>query len=158
YFPFVVDSINTSRLLVGGLFPGIALQESIDRGNTWVNLQAPQFYSVTALGAATYQGSFAADSAFPAVIDKGANTYDPDTIYISDGFSLNVTKNHGLTWVDRTAGLPFSLFIQTIVVDPRNRDTAYVVNSNAPGIAGGRVFKTTDAGQTWIDITSNLPD
>src|SRR5207248_866533 len=130
------------------------LRESLDQGNTWTSLQAP--IDVLAVAAATYQGAFQADSGFAAVTDKGANTYDPDTIYISDGTSIYVTKDHGLNWLNRSG--PFNFFVQQIVVDPRNRDTAYVVNSNGPGMVGNRVFRTTDAGQTWLDITANLPD
>src|SRR5207302_854205 len=63
YFPFVIDSINTSRLLVGGLFPGAALQESLNQGTSWTNLSSnlPLGYSVTSLAIATYQGNFNSD-------------------------------------------------------------------------------------------------
>ena len=31
------------------------------------------------------QGTFAIDPGFPQVTDKGANSYDPDTIYVTNG-------------------------------------------------------------------------
>src|SRR5262249_10541079 len=40
-------------------------------------------------------------------------------------------------------------------VDPTNRDTAYVVRSQ---FGGSQVFKTTNAGQSWTDITFDLPN
>src|SRR5262249_30329998 len=46
-------------------------------------------------------------------------------------------------------------FLADIAVDPRNRDVAYVVRS---AFGGGKVFVTGNAGQTWTDITGNLPD
>ena len=45
-----------------------------------------------------------------------------------------------------------------IAVDPRNRDTAFVVFQGAPGSGRNQVFKTTNAGLTWTEITGNLVD
>ena len=40
-------------------------------------------------------------------------------------------------------------------VDPRDPKRALVVFS---GFHGGHVFKTTDGGQSWRDLSANLPD
>jgi autotransporter-associated beta strand protein len=152
YFPFLIDTVNSSRLLAGGT----TVQESTDQGNTWSDLRSP--IGVTALAAAGYQGTFAADPGFSAVSDQGANHYDSDTVYVTNSQRVYVTKDHGSHWVNRSTGLPTSFFIQDLEVDPRNRDTAYVVNSNGPNLNQGRVFVTTDAGRTWTNITNNLPD
>jgi autotransporter-associated beta strand protein len=165
YFPFTIDQVNPNRLLVGGATPfGPALQESIDGGATWHDLGAPLpvFDQVTSLAISTYQGNFTFDSGFPLVGDQGASTYDGGTIYISDGANLWVTKDDGATWVDRTAGIPAPISaefgIANLAVDPTNRDIAYLVNNGPAGLGQGRVFLTDDAGQTWQDITGDLPD
>jgi autotransporter-associated beta strand protein len=164
YFPFAIDQVNPNRLLVGGPTPGPALQESIDGGATWHDLGAPLpiFDQVTSLAMSTYQGNFTFDSGFPLVGDQGASTYDGGTIYISDGANLWVTKDDGATWVDRTAGIPASISaefgIASLAVDPTNRDIAYLVSNGPGGLGQGRVFLTDDAGQTWQDITGDLPD
>src|SRR5205814_354731 len=93
---------------------------------------------------------------------KGTNTYDPDTIYVIDGggFSgqrLFVTKDHAQSWANRTAGLG-SGTLQDVMVDPRNRDTVYVLTQGIPGSGQNHVFRSTNAGRTWTDITTNLPD
>src|SRR5262249_50848096 len=90
--PLVPDPPNPARLLVGGG----SLQESSNQGATWTGLNAP--IAVTAIGLATFQGKFVADPDFDLVGDIQANTPDRDTIYVTDGDSVYVTKNHGLSW------------------------------------------------------------
>jgi autotransporter-associated beta strand protein len=153
YFPFLVDSVNDARLLAGGA----SVRESLDFGTTWRNLQVSNLVSVSALAAATYQGYFRPDNGFNLVSDQGAGTYDPNTIYAYglDVFGnphLEVTKNRGQTWLDR---LPGVTGVQAVVVDPRNRDTAYLVD-NEP--TGPRIYQTLNAGQSWNVITGNLPN
>lgn len=169
YFPFLLDSVNTSRLLLGtvpnpfAVPQAFSMQESLDQGSTWLNITGdlPGSYNVRALSAATYQGTFN-NAGFPLVTDKGSNTYDPDTIYVTDGASIFVTKNHGTTWVDRTEVLGgIQGRIIDIQVDPTNRDTAYAL---VDGFTAAKLFKTTSAGvsvggqDAWVDITNNLPN
>ncbi len=152
--PLLLDSVNTSRLLVGGS----NLQESTDRGTTWVplNNSVPLGNRLVAAAAiATFQGAFVPDPDFPLVTDKGINIYDPDTIYYTTGETILVSKNRGITWVERVDGVDGLGSLFDIQVDPRNRDTAYVVRN---ALGHGKVFKTTNAGQDWVDITNNLPD
>jgi large repetitive protein len=203
-FPLVLDGVNPSRLVMGGVrfnptYPGVppggpvyeasifwggfSLEQSLDGGATWSNLspnqnsegtagltlfnQLPFDFTVTQIGLATYQGTFASDPSFPQVSDLGSNTYNPNTIYVI-GFSettgvpaLYVTKDGGTDWVERDKGLPLNV-MGSITVDPRNRDVAYYTVPTAPGTNTGsnvqRVFMTTNAGQTWTDISTGLPD
>jgi autotransporter-associated beta strand protein len=153
--PFVLDPVNSSRLLVGGAI----LRESLNQGATWTNLQVrigtALIPNVRDFAIANAQGPFVVDPNFLQVTDQGANAYDPDTIYATDGNVIWLTKNHGQTWVNRTSTLTGLGSIVDIVVDPRNRDTIYAVRQAS---GGGQVFRSTDAGRTWIDISSNLPD
>jgi photosystem II stability/assembly factor-like uncharacterized protein len=60
----------------------------------------------------------------------------------------------GLSWVKRNAGLPATAY-PDISVDPSDYRSAYVeclVGS------GPRVFRTTNAGVSWQDITGDLPE
>src|ERR1043165_5871281 len=67
----------------------------------------------------------------------------PSTIY--------VTQDGGNNWNDITAGLPDSLFFTGIDVSQTNADIAYV--SLAGFSAGNKVYKTTNAGATWQNIS-----
>src|SRR5262249_46647801 len=76
---------------------------------------------------------------------------------------LFVTKNahnkNGPGWIDRSAGLPRRVITQ-IRVDPVDAATAYATFSGFPmgPDAQGHVFKTSDAGASWTDISGNLPN
>jgi autotransporter-associated beta strand protein len=150
FFPILVDPVNDSRLLVGGT----DVIESLNGGTTWQGL-GTGLVTITAFAAASYQGTFQPDPKFSQVGDKGTNTYDPDTVYAVglDAFGVQhvlVTKNHGLTWVDRTPAGPTIGNIISIAVDPSNENTAYVV-TNAWG--GNRILETKNGGQTWVNVT-----
>ena len=119
-----------------------------------VQISGIRISTVTDMAIANSQGQFVVDPGFLQVTDKGSNAYDPDTIYVTNGTSIYLTKNHGQTWVNRTSNLAGLGSIVDLEVDPRNRDTVYAVR-NAFG--SRNVFVSTDAGRTWSDITSNLP-
>jgi uncharacterized protein (TIGR03437 family) len=90
---------------------------------------------------------------------------NPNIVYAgtSNG-KVQVTNNamDGLnaSWNDRTAGLALRT-LTSITVDPIDSGTAYVtysgfLNSNVK--PSKHVFKTTDGGAQWTDISGNLPD
>ena len=151
---YAVDGVSTNRLLAAVVTPALTpgIYESLNNGTNWNFLGG----GATFVAAAAYQGKFAADASFPLVTDKGTNTYVPDTIYTASGSSINVTKDHGATWVGRpVTGFPAGGNIAALIVDPRSRDTIYVISNT---FGGNKVFKSTDAGQTWLNLNANLPN
>ncbi|MEO6223702.1 MAG: hypothetical protein ABIP90_10655 [Vicinamibacterales bacterium] len=76
---------------------------------------------------------------------------------------VRVTNDRGLTWrsvAGPTAGpLPVRA-VTEVIVDPLNALSVYVAYSgfNTGGSGSGHVFHSADGGQTWVDISSNLPD
>jgi photosystem II stability/assembly factor-like uncharacterized protein len=83
---------------------------------------------------------------------------NPRIIYVGtdDGF-VWVSTNEGLNWRKITAGLP-NRWITRVETDPFDANTAYLTvsgfkwNEYLP-----HVFKTTNLGETWVDISANLP-
>ena len=67
-----------------------------------------------------------------------------------------VTLNGGTTWTDRTSGLPEMLYFTSICVDATDSLTAWVTCGGFS--AGQKVFRTKDAGQTWENMSLNLPN
>ena len=164
--PLVIDPLNDQRLLLGGVFPATTLEESLNGGVSWTNLLPglPPFSPVTDIALAEYQGAFVADPAFTSVGDVGTNTDVPNTMYVTDGTKLYVTKDHGVDWtstgalagVSRTPPLTPGTKIQDIEVDPADSNVVFVVTSGIT-TSGGRVFESTNSGQSWTDISTGLP-
>ena len=81
-----------------------------------------------------------------------------DVIYTgSDDGNVNVTFDGGSSWTNISAGLP-DQYITSIATVPSSDMTAYVTVSGFKSLDyTPHVFKTEDGGQTWNDISSNLP-
>jgi photosystem II stability/assembly factor-like uncharacterized protein len=89
---------------------------------------------------------------------------DDNTVYTgSDDGEIEVTRNahstSGATWTSITNGLPYRA-VTSIAVDPASATTAYAGFSGFTGYGDslGHIFKTTNAGSTWVDISSDLPN
>jgi len=85
---------------------------------------------------------------------------DGNVIYVgTDDGKVWVSSNYGATWDDITGGdLPFR-WVTRVVVDPTDENTAYVTYSGLRWRdPQPHVFRTRDRGQTWENITANLPD
>jgi sugar lactone lactonase YvrE len=78
-------------------------------------------------------------------------------------FSSGLATNYGGTWHQlSTAGLP-NRYIAGVTVDPDNPAHAYAVFNGysrrwIPAGGNGHVFETRNGGQSWQDISGNLPD
>jgi len=69
-----------------------------------------------------------------------------------------VSTNYGISWTDVSASLPHR-WVSRVVADPTDENTAYATFTGLKWAdPEPHVFRTTDAGQTWEDISSNLPD
>ncbi|HLO92530.1 MAG TPA: PKD domain-containing protein [Lentimicrobium sp.] len=80
-----------------------------------------------------------------------ANT---NILYTSNGnqlFRSDDVKGFNPTWLNLTATLPSSNTITAIETSPVDENTVFIVQQN-------RVFKSTDRGMTWTELTNNLPD
>ncbi len=87
------------------------------------------------------------------------STVDPSVVVTGSGDGkVFLSTNDGATWQDISAGLPLR-WITRVDTDPFDYQTIYVT------ISGFRwdeplphVFKSTNLGQSWTDITGNLPE
>lgn len=81
---------------------------------------------------------------------------NPDIIY-AGGTRIYKTTNQGTTWSTMNQGLPLNGDpVYAMAVSSINSDIVYA--ATAPEFAPASLFLTTDGGNTWDDITNNLPD
>ncbi len=76
--------------------------------------------------------------------------------YIYSGSSTGAvwyTDDGGMTWNDRSAGLPGN-GVSDLWVNPSDAMEAYVSHFRS---SGGRIYRTLDSGATWDNATGTLP-
>ncbi len=134
YPPFVGNDANSNLY-----FGTYRLWVSVNQGTNW---SPPGGATDLTFGGGTLS-AIGVSRSNTNVIYTGAN----------DG-RLMVSTTGGVSWDDRTSGLPIR-YITSIVVSPTDPNTAYVTLS---GFGSGHVFKTINAGVSWTDISGNLPD
>jgi len=76
----------------------------------------------------------------------------------TDDGNVWITTNAGSSWHNISSTLP-NLWTTKVLADREDENTMYVTFSGYRYAQNlGHVFKSTDAGNTWTDIGSNLPD
>lgn len=89
----------------------------------------------------------------------GVSPVDNDVIWVgTDDANVWVSADYGSSWSNVSAGLPYR-WVTRVVPDPVDPQVAYVTFSGLKWVdPQPHVFRTTDAGQNWSDISANLPD
>jgi hypothetical protein len=151
--PFEADGANKDHWVAGGQYiwtygNGFALQS----GSEWANV--------------FNQGSGHSTTAISSYNDVVWTAWCGPCN--SPGFARGVSTNAGGTW--HQLSLPSNVpnrFISGIAVDPSDTSgkTAYIGFNGfsrrwteGPGVGIGHIWKTTDAGETWTDVSGNFPD
>ena len=119
--------------------------KSFNKGNTWT-----PFSDDLTKGINQY---------FHTITTIAISTLNPSIVIVGAGDGkVHISTNDGLEWTDITAGLP-DRWITRVAADPFNSQTIYTT------LSGFRwdeplphVFKSTDLGQTWTEISGNLPE
>ncbi len=141
--PIVADYNNHGTLYAG--FENV--YKTTDNGLWWTQISNfPSGFNASEISA------LAVSNANPDVLYAAKRVrYEhniPGKIYIS--------TNGGNNWTDATAGLPDSLYYTSIELHETSATTAFVTMAGFS--AGHKVYKTTDNGATWENISYNLPN
>ncbi len=79
---------------------------------------------------------------------------NPDVMYASGSNVIYFSNDGGKTFTNITNGLPARI-ITSINIHPDSSKVALITYS---GFGGGHIFKTTNSGANWNDVSGNLPD
>ncbi len=83
---------------------------------------------------------------------------DPSTVYVARTRAIYRGVDFAADWINISAGLPTSnsVRISYVAADPFNAQTVYVTLSGYSN--GNKVFRSMNGGQTWQNISGNLPN
>lgn len=79
---------------------------------------------------------------------------NPLIIYVSTSINIYKSSNGGKTFSNVTSNLP-NRIITSVNIHPDSSNVAMITYS---GFGGGHVYRTTNYGVNWFDISGNLPD
>ncbi|HEY3704687.1 MAG TPA: sialidase family protein [Terracidiphilus sp.] len=158
YSPFVVDPTNGDHVL----FAGVRVFESTNAGTSWTPVGSTGVHGFNPLG-----------NAVDTVALSPASSGHVEVIYAATGGSFSsssqifVTINQGGLWTEvdlpscaKNSSLGIGCRVNQVVVDLNDPtgNTAIAVTANYSSTGSSHVFRTTNAGTTWTDITANLPN
>lgn len=142
--PYVMSETNTNVMYYGSQF----LYKSSNLGDSWTSI-SQDLTNGPGSGALTY-GTISTIGITPA---------DDQRIYTgADDGSVWRTTNGGSTWTNITGTLP-QRYCTRIAVSKHDADVVYATFSGYEYVDYlPHVFKSTDGGNTWTDISGNLPN
>lgn len=123
-------SDEIERLIIGG---NTAVYESMDRGDTI----AAEFPIGPCCGGVAYGGRL-------------GGVANPDVLYLGSAINGTVSLRTAAGGSPTLTPGFFAGGVQGITLDSTNWHTAYVISPS-------KVYRTTDAGSSWADITGSLP-
>jgi hypothetical protein len=136
---------------------GCGLLRTTDGGQTWQTLGAEVFQKLA--NTRFFQPIWRI-----AIDPRTAGSLSGTTIHVASEHGLFKSTDGGATWVKKIApdrrGHSFKAW--DVILDPRNPDVAYAAAIfadplNSFGLHQGGIFKSVDAGETWIRLSTGLP-
>ncbi len=163
--PFIISSHNTSTLYAGTN----QLWKSVDRGDTWVSLSdlttGVDRRELPIMGERAHDSTLSLDDGIPYFPTLSAIEESPlraGWLYVgTDDGNVQLSQDDGATWTNVTSrlpGLPEMTWINGIEASHHDAGTVYIVSNNYRNDDfTNYVYRSTDNGDTWESITSDLP-
>jgi hypothetical protein len=134
YSPWRMDPVSPNKLYVGGI---PALYTSSNKGASW-----------SALGTPPGTGT---------ITDLAIAPSSTSTIYVVKYDAVSKSTNSGATFTDITGTLPVgSASLSSVTVSNTDANKVWVTFSGYSD--GNKVFKSTDGGTSWTNVSTGLPN
>ncbi|MFA6129166.1 MAG: hypothetical protein WC699_17845 [Bacteroidales bacterium] len=153
--PLELSPKNPGIIYTGGQY----LLKSIDRGNSWEKISP----DLTTNDPAKINGK--GHMQFCTISAISESPVKSGVIWVgTDDGRVHLTKDYGVTWEEQTdalfkLGAPRQMYVSRIVASAFAAGTAYIAKTGfRDDVFKPFVYKTTDYGQTWEDISSGLPE
>ena len=142
--PIAMDPFDHETLYYGAE----RLYKTTDRADSW-NAISPDLTNGAAQG----------NLGLGTISTIGVSAINSQTIFVgTDDANVWCTTDGGATWHDRSAGLP-DRWVTRVVPSPHDIASVYVTISGFQNAEeDAHLFFSNDYGQTWNDITGDLPD
>ncbi len=143
--PIAIDYNNPATIYVGSQ----RILRSMDRGETVVPI-SPDLTD----------GPYDGNRTFGTVTTVEVSRANSNIVYAGtdDGHVWN-TLDGGNNWLQVDPGMTTNRWTTSVLPDPVDDQIAYATFSGFRYDSNdGHVYKTEDQGQSWVDITGNLPD
>ncbi|MBI9038381.1 MAG: hypothetical protein JEY97_09635 [Bacteroidales bacterium] len=139
--PYIMHPVNPEILYFGTY----RVWKTTNGGNSWNSVSS----DLTKGGSNT----------FHTLTALAISPIDPEIVLAGSGDAkVHVSTNGGGGWDDISEGLP-DRWITRVACDPNDVNTIYATVSGFRwDEPQAHVFKSTNLGQDWIDISGNLPD
>ena len=160
--PLAISPANPRTLYVGSS----NLFKSTDRGETWRIISPDLTRNDPATRNSTGSGGLVRDVTgaenWNTIFAIAESPLDPSVVWVGtdDGY-VQVTRDGGDTWTNVTGnipGFPERGWVSRVEAGHHEAGTAYVtVDNHRLGDNQPYVWKTVDFGQTWSDLSADLP-
>ncbi len=163
--PIVISTFDRNTIYYGGNF----LFKSTNRGDSWVKIGGELTTNVDRntlpiMGKVPDKNTRSRHDGvqqFPAITTISESPVNKSVLWAgTDDGNLQVTRD-SVSWKnvsDKVPGLPKGTFVSRVVASRENEGTAYATfDGHRNGDFKVYVYMTSDYGETWRSISSNLP-
>lgn len=164
--PLLISKHNHKRLYFGSN----RLFKTDDQGNTWTVISPDLSRGIdrnklTVMGRVWSVDAVAKNAStdiYGQLTTIAESPLDEKILYAgTDDGLIHITTDGGTKWskVDNIPGVPKQTYVNQVIASSHNKNVAYAaINHHRYGDFKPYLFKTTDAGKTWIAIQANLPE
>ncbi|MBI1228234.1 MAG: glycosyl hydrolase [Bacteroidetes bacterium] len=164
--PLAVSNHKASRLY----FCANRVFKTEDRGDTWTAISPdlsrqidrntlPVMGRVQSMDAVAKNAS---TSEYGAIVAFSESPKNPNLLYVgTDDGLVQITENGGQTWtkISSFPGVPDMTYVNALYASQHDENVVYAAfNNHKRGDFKPYVFKSTDKGRTWTNISNNLPE